>query len=89
MFYERFDNAADTIGTLLRCWTLPPMIEFLELRACSVRIKGRHLNGARAAIATLNNGTVQWQDRERLRWFQASGTYVRSNYVVTLELVAW
>ena len=23
------------------------------------------LNGARAAIATLNNGTVQWQDREQ------------------------
>ena len=23
------------------------------------------LNGARAAIATLNNGTVQWLDREQ------------------------
>ena len=35
------------------------MIEFLELRACSVRIKvATPLNGARAAIATLNNGTV-------------------------------
>ena len=29
----------------------PPTIEFLKLRACSVRIKGCHaLNGARAAI---------------------------------------
>ena len=35
------------------------MIEFLELHACSVRIKGRHaLNGARAAIATQNSSTV-------------------------------
>ena len=34
----------------------PPMIEFLELHAYSVRIKGRHaLNGARAAIATQNS----------------------------------
>ena len=57
--------------------TPPPMIEFLELRACSVRIKvATPLNGARAAIATLNNGTVQWQDREQA--FQASGTYVRT-----------
>ena len=31
------------------------------------------LNGARAAIATLNNGTVQWQDStENKHWFQAS-----------------
>ena len=38
------------------------MIEFLELHACSVRIKGRHaLNGARAAIATQNSSTVARQ----------------------------
>ena len=82
MFYERFDNAADTIGTLPRCWTLPPMIEFLELRACSVRIKvATPLNGARAAIATLDNGTVQLQDREQalVNGFKlASGTYART-----------
>ena len=40
------------------------MIEFLELHACSVRIKGRHAlkyNGARAAIATQNSSTVARQ----------------------------
>ena len=38
----------------------PPMIEFLELHACSVRIKGRHApsNGARAAIAAQTSSTV-------------------------------
>ena len=40
----------------------PPIIKFLELRACSVRNKGpTPSNRARAAIATHNNGsTVQY-----------------------------
>ena len=37
------------------------MIEFLELHACSVRIKDRHaLKWGSAAIATQNNSTVQY-----------------------------
>ena len=32
--------------------------------------------GARAAIATQNNSTVHWQDKEQYkRWFQASGMW--------------
>ena len=50
----------------------PPMIEFLKLRACSVRIKGRHaLNGARAAC---NSNTEQQYKNsgktENKRWFR-------------------
>ena len=42
----------------------PPMIEFLELHACSVRIKGRY--------------ALKWgmcSKTENKRWFQASGTW--------------
>ena len=47
------------------------MIEFLELHACSVRIKGRHaLNGAGAAIAIQNNSTVCSGKTENKRWFK-------------------
>ena len=49
------------------------------------------LNWARAAIATLNNGTVHCtvaRQRTSVGFKLASGTYVRT-YVVTLELVAW
>ena len=54
----------------------PPMIEFLKLRACLVRIKGRHAsNGARAAIATHTNSTVYSGKTENKRSFQASGTW--------------
>ena len=48
----------------------PPMIEFLELYACSVRIKGRHaLKWARAAIATqnINSSTVVYSAVARQR----------------------
>ena len=54
----------------------PPIIEFLELHACSVRIKGRHvLNGARAAIVIQNSSTVYSGKTGNKRWFQASGTW--------------
>ena len=54
----------------------PPMIEFLKLRACSVKIKGRHaLKRAFAAIATQNSSTVYSGKTENKRWFQASGTW--------------
>ena len=44
------------------------MIEFLELYACSVRIKGRHaLKWARAAIATQNSSTVVYSAVARQR----------------------
>ena len=45
----------------------PPMIEFLELHACSVRIKGRHALkwGTCAAIATQNSSTVCTVARQR------------------------
>ena len=63
------------------------MIEFLKLRACLVRINGRHaLNRARAAIATRSNSTVQWQDREQAL---VHGFKQAKRYVVTLEQVAW
>ena len=41
----------------------PPMIEFLKLRACFVRIKGRH--ASHAAIATQNNSSVVARRRYR------------------------
>ena len=55
----------------------PPMIEFLELHACSVRIKGHVTpsNGARAAIATQTSSTVYSGKTENKRWFQANGTW--------------
>ena len=47
----------------------PPMIEFLELHACSVKSKVVRLvtpsNGARAAIATQNSSTVYTVARQR------------------------
>ena len=47
------------------------MIEFLELHACSVRIKVvTPSNGARAAIATQNNSTVYSGKTENKRWFK-------------------
>ena len=70
LFSERFESAAVTIGTLPRRWTLPPMIEFLELHACSVRIKCRHAlkwgtcsnsNSEQHAVQC----SIQWQDREQ------------------------
>ena len=74
LFCERFESAAVTIGTLPRRWTLPPMIEFLELRACSVRIKGRHdlKWGTCSNSNTEQQYSIQWQDRARE---QASGTW--------------
>ena len=54
----------------------PPMIEFLELRACSVKSKVvTPSNGARAPIATQNSSTVYGGKTENKRWFQASGTW--------------
>ena len=54
----------------------PPMIEFLELHACSVRIKGRHaLKWGMCSIATQNSSTVYSGKTENKRWFQASGTW--------------
>ena len=54
----------------------PPMIEFLELHACSVRIKGRHaLKWGTCSIATQNSSTVYSGKTENKRWFQASGTW--------------
>ena len=62
LFCERFENAADTLGTLPQCWTLPPIIKFLKLRACLVKIKGpTPSNRERAAIATRSNGTVRYR----------------------------
>ena len=52
----------------------PPMIEFLKLRACLVR-----MNGARAPIATQNNSTVYSGKTENKGWFQAA---VRNDTVV-------
>ena len=47
----------------------PPMIEFLEIYACAVRISRHALKWTHAAIATQNSSTVQssiqWQDREQ------------------------
>ena len=69
LFCERFESAAVTIGTLPRRWTLPPMIEFLELHACSVRIKGRHALkwGTCSNSNTEQQYSIQckWQDREQ------------------------
>ena len=81
LFSERFENAADTIGTLPRCWTLPPMIRFLELRACSVRIKGL-LALKWGTCSYSNTKTVEYSasgKTENKCWFQASGTYVRGD----------
>ena len=60
------------------------MIEFLKLRACLVRINGRHAsNMACAAIATRSNSTVQWQDREQalalVHGFKQAKRYVRGD----------
>ena len=47
----------------------PPMIEFWDLHACSVRIKGRHaLNWGTCSNSNTNSGKT-----ENKRWFQASG----------------
>ena len=54
----------------------PPMIEFLELYACSVRIKGRHA----LKWGTCSNSNTEQQysihsgKTENKRWFQASST---------------
>ena len=51
----------------------PSMIEFLELYACSVRIKGRH---ALKWGTCSNSNTEQYSGKtENKRWFQASGTW--------------
>ena len=70
----------------------PLMIEFLELRACSVRIKGRHaLKWGTCSYSMQHRTAVQYYSAvysgktENKRWFQASGT----PYVVTMEQVAW
>ena len=49
----------------------PPMIEFLELHACSVRIKGRHFLkwGTCSNSNTEQQYSIQWQDRDK-RWFK-------------------
>ena len=54
----------------------PPMIEFLELHACSVRIKGRHTLklGTCSNSNTEQQYSIQWQDREQAL-VQASGTW--------------
>ena len=55
----------------------PPMTEFLELHACSVRIKGRHA----LKLGTCSNSNIEQQysmysgTTENKRWFQASGTW--------------
>ena len=43
----------------------PPIIEFLELRACSVRIKGRYALkwGTCSYSNTEQQYSIQWQDR--------------------------
>ena len=45
----------------------PPMIEFLELHACAVRIKGRHALkwGTCSNSNTEQQYSIQWQDREQ------------------------
>ena len=45
----------------------PPMIEFLELYACLVRIKGRHALkwGTCSNSNTEQQYSIQWQDREQ------------------------
>ena len=45
----------------------PTMIEFLELHACSVRIKGRHALkwGTCSNSNTEQQYSIQWQDREQ------------------------
>ena len=45
----------------------PPMIEFLKLRACLVRIKGRHALkwGTCSNSNTEQQYSIQWQDREQ------------------------
>ena len=45
----------------------PPMIEFLELHACLVRIKGRHALklGTCSNSNTEQQYSIQWQDREQ------------------------
>ena len=54
------------------------MIEFLEVRACLVRIKGRH---ALKWGTCSNSNTEQLYSgmAENKRWFQASGTAVRGD----------
>ena len=48
-------------------WDPPPMIEFLELHACSVRSKGRHALkwGTCSNSNTEQKYSIQWQDREQ------------------------
>ena len=95
LFYERFENAADTTGRLSLDVgpSPPPMIEFLELHACSVRIKGRH--ALEWGTCSYSNTEQQYSidcrynyeslgKTEDKRWFEVS---VR--YMVTLEQVAW
>ena len=47
----------------------PPMIEFLELHACSVRIKGRHALkwGTCSNSNTEQQYSIQWQDKLAVR----------------------
>ena len=54
----------------------PPIIEFLELHACSVTIKGRHA----LKWGTCSNSNTEQQysnsgKTENKRWFQASGMW--------------
>ena len=56
----------------------PTMIEFLELHACSVRIKGRHAlkwGTCSNSNTVQNSSTVYSGKTENKRWFQASGTW--------------
>ena len=67
LFCKRFESAAVTIRTLPQCWTLSPMIEFLELHSCSVRIKGLHSLkwGMCSYSNTEQQYSIQWQDTEK------------------------
>ena len=51
------------------------MIEFLELRACSVRIKGRH--ALKWGMCSNSNTEQLYSGKaENKRWFLASGTWL-------------
>ena len=54
----------------------PSMIEFLKLRACSVRIKGRHTlkwgtcSNSNTEQHAVQQYSIQWQDREQAFGFK-------------------
>ena len=69
----------------------PPMIEFLELHACSVRIKGRHaLKWATCSNSnTEQQYSIQWQDREQAFKLAVHGDSGAGGLIASLPCTAY